>query len=99
MPKVIVPYYLGSDPNEQAHAFVRTSQFAGRRTNLDCSTLRYGLEKLNIRSSLPGQDKFQIAHTRGRTVFKKAVETLEENGAHKVWYGKDLNVQSLRSEL
>ena len=99
-----MPYYVGSDPNEQAHAFVRTSQFAGRRKNLDCSTLGYGLEKLNVRSSLPGCDKFQEAHTRGRTVCRMAIplknsDAPKDKGPNLYWYGKDINRQSLRNSM
>ena len=69
----VVPYYLGSDMNEQCFARVRNGRHAGRRTNLDCVTLSQGMEKINLTSALPGNEPFQIAHTRGKTVMKEAI--------------------------
>ena len=102
----IVSHFLGSDPNEQVYCHVRVSQSAGRKTNLDCITLGCGLEKINVRSSLTGTDEFQIAHTRGRTVYKKAVPLNSDNSSDSsekkkvpVWKGKDVNEQSLRNSM
>ena len=39
----VVPFFLGSDINEQAHADARLTQYAGRRTNLDAITLVQGI--------------------------------------------------------
>jgi len=39
----VVPFFLGSDINEQAHADARLTQYAGRRTNLDAITLVQGM--------------------------------------------------------
>ena len=100
----IVTYYLGSDPNEQAYAFCRISQFAGRRTNLSAMTLACGLEKLNIRSAQPGDEPFQIAHTRGKHVMKKAVpldhEIIPDDPeVVPVWFGNSLNEQTIRNTM
>ena len=100
----IVTYYLGSDPNEQAYAFCRISQFAGRRTNLSAMTLACGLEKLNIRSAQPGDEPFQIAHTRGKHVMKKAVpldhEIIPDDPeVVPVWFGNSLNEQTIRNTI
>ena len=73
----VVAYYLGSDQNEQAYAFVRVSLSSGRRTNLDATTLAYGLEKRNVTSGLSlSSDLSSVAHTRGRTVMRPAVPVL-----------------------
>ena len=50
------PKNLGSDMNKQFYAFCRTSQFAGRRTNLDAITLAYECEKRNVYSGLENID-------------------------------------------
>ena len=42
----VVPFFLGSDINEQAHADARLTQYAGRRTNLDAITLVQGMGRV-----------------------------------------------------
>ena len=54
------------------------ARHAGRRTNLDCVTLSQGMEQINLTSALPGNETFQIAHTRGKTVMKEAVPLPDE---------------------
>ena len=44
----------------------------------DCVTLSQGMEKINLTSALPGNEPFQIAHTRGKTVMKEAIPLPDE---------------------
>ena len=101
----VVPYYLGSDICEQCFARVRGARrYAGRRSNLDCVTLGTGLEKINLTSALPGNQPFQIAHTRGAAVMKQAVPLdMSTNpsvlkGGPPI-YGHSINKQSLRNSM
>jgi len=65
-----------------------------------------GMEKINVRSALPGSDSFQLAHTRGRTVYKAAVP-LEGDTANpknyeepiRKYLGSDINVQGIRNSI
>lgn len=75
----VVTHFLGSDINEQVFAFVRLCQFFGRRTNLDCITLAYGLEKRNVFSTLSGEEFLSsYAHTRGRQILFPTVPLPDE---------------------
>ena len=102
----VVPHFLGSDSNEQAHADARLTQYAGRRTNLDAITLVQGMEKINVRSSLPGRESFQVAHARGRTVYKETVplegdRAKPENSGNpnREYFGSDINVQGIQNSI
>ncbi|KAL5267646.1 hypothetical protein ACHWQZ_G004630 [Mnemiopsis leidyi] len=102
----VVPYFLGSDSNDQSHADARLTQYAGRSTNLDAITLVRGMERINVKSSLPGKESFQVAHTRGRTVYKETVP-LEGDPANpensgdpnRQFFGSDINVQGIRNSI
>ena len=104
----VVAYYLGSDQNEQAYAFVRVSLSSGRRSHLDSTTLAYGLEKRNVTSGLSlSDDLSSVAHTRGRTVMRPAVPILKKSKPDKqsrsptvkVWKGKDIELGKLQEAL
>ena len=102
----VVPYFLGSDSNEQAHADARLTQYAGRRTNLYAITLVQGMEKINVKSSLPDKESFQVVHTRGRTVHKETVplegdQANPENSGdpNRQIFGSDINVQGIRNPI
>ena len=103
----VVTCYVGTDSNEQAFAFIRIGCYAGRRTHLDTLIMAHGLEKLNIRSLMPGHEPFQIAQTRGRHVLKPAVllpneicpEMNTKIGSSPMWYGRDIDAQILRNSM
>ena len=105
----VVPYYVGSDINEQCFARVRLGRYSGRRTNLDCVILAQGMEKINITSALSGNEPFQIAHTRGKAVMKEAIplpkdakdpeELIPSQEEPPIWHGKSLNEQSIRNTM
>lgn len=103
----VVPYYLGSDQNEQLFAFIRTSYSGGRSRNLDAIKLAFGMERKNVRSglSLP-EDTTAIAHTRGRTVLRKAVPLVGKpesvsatNRKDCEWTGTSLNQGKLQKVM
>ena len=73
---------------------------------MDAITLVQGLERINVRSALPGNDSFQIAHTRGRTVYKDAVPLEGDHVQPKnsenpgcIYLGSDINVQGIRNSI
>jgi len=78
----VVPHFLGSDSCEQVFAFMRTSRYSGRRTNLDAGVLAYGLERRNVCSGLTSDPMF-TAHTRGQNVLKPVVSLPSESGLDK----------------
>ena len=65
------------------------------------------MEKINFTSALPGNEPFQIAHTRGKTVMKEAIPLPDEpvdpagfkKGEPSIWYGKSIDEKSLKNTM
>ena len=57
------------------------------------------MEQINLTSALPGNELFQIAHTRGKTVMKEAVplpdEPVDPAGLKKVSHRSGMGNQSM----
>lgn len=103
----IVPFFIGSDINEQTFAFIRVAQYAGRRTNLDAITLALGLEKRNLYSAISDDDDMSVyAHTRGRSGLKptiplsrEKVDTPLKGRKSKLYLGKDIIIDKLKQSM
>ena len=102
----VVPWLLGSDACEQLFAFIRTSMFLGRRTNIDSERCARGMEKRNKYSLNSGEeDTTAYAHTRNRTVLKPPAPLPghpQKSYKHKnvkIYYGKDVIEYKVRNYM
>ena len=101
----IAPWLLGSDSNEQLFAWIRVSMYLGRRINIDIIRMMSGMEKRNVFSNeTEEEDLTAYAHSRGRTVLKKAVSLPGESAERakekaKRFYGKDLEIKEIKKAL
>ena len=100
----VVTFYLGSDICEQFFAFIRTSRYSGRRTNLDADVLSYGLERRNLSSEITDDTTQYVAHTRGRAVLKDIVplpneKVMKQIAPKKLFFGRDLKESEIRNTI
>ena len=72
----VVPWFLSSDHNEQLFARIRIGLYSGRRTQIDSGRIPTAMGSFNrlleVENTLNvdcGTSVFNIAHTRGKTLF------------------------------